>query len=70
MYLLASDFLLRQGLEDNDMDPQERRRIAFHLRQFVDAMSPSLLLLSIRWHCAGRWRRAAPARRRCAQPAA
>ncbi|WP_211103981.1 PHA/PHB synthase family protein [Skermanella pratensis] len=46
MYLLASDFLLRQGLEDNDMDPQERERIAFHLRQFVDAMSPSLLLLS------------------------
>ncbi|EWY36664.1 hydroxyalkanoic acid synthase [Skermanella stibiiresistens SB22] len=46
MYLLASDFLLRQGLEDDDMDPKERERIAFHLRQFVDAMSPSLLLLS------------------------
>jgi len=46
MYLLASDFLLRQGLEDEDMDPQERERITFHLRQFVDAMSPSLLLMS------------------------
>ncbi|GEO35898.1 class I poly(R)-hydroxyalkanoic acid synthase [Skermanella aerolata] len=46
MYLLASDFLLRQGMEDEDMDPQERERITFHLRQFVDAMSPSLLLMS------------------------
>jgi len=46
MYTLASDFLLRQGLEDDDMDPRERERIAFHLRQFVDAMSPSLLLFS------------------------
>ena len=28
------------------MDPQERERLTFHLRQFVDAMSPSLLLMS------------------------
>ena len=28
------------------MDEAERRRITFHLRQFVDAMSPTLILLS------------------------
>jgi polyhydroxyalkanoate synthase len=28
------------------MDEAERQRLSFHLRQFVDAMSPSLLLLS------------------------
>ena len=28
------------------MDEAERQRINFHLRQFVDAMSPTLLLLS------------------------
>lgn len=44
-YLLASDWLLRQG-DSDDMDEAERRRIAFHLRQFVDAMSPTLLLMS------------------------
>ncbi len=45
MYLLASDWLLRQG-EATDLDETERQRLNFHLRQFVDAMSPSLLLLS------------------------
>ena len=45
MYLLASDWLLRQSDQD-DMDPAERQRLNFHLRQFVDAMSPSLMLLS------------------------
>ena len=45
IYLLASDWLLRQG-EAQDMDDAERQRLSFHLRQFVDAMSPSLLLLS------------------------
>ncbi|MXP65040.1 class I poly(R)-hydroxyalkanoic acid synthase [Roseomonas sp. M0104] len=44
-YLLASDWLLRQG-EAEDMEPAERQRIGFHLRQFVDATSPSLLLIS------------------------
>jgi len=44
-YLLASDWLLQQG-EATDLEPAEQRRIAFHLRQFVDAMSPSLLLIS------------------------
>ena len=29
-----------------DIDEAEKQRINFHLRQFVDAMSPSLLLLS------------------------
>jgi polyhydroxyalkanoate synthase subunit PhaC len=45
VYTIASDWLLRQG-EADDMDEAERRRITFHLRQFVDAMSPALLLMS------------------------
>jgi polyhydroxyalkanoate synthase subunit PhaC len=45
VYLLASDWLLEQGDAD-DMDAAERRRINFHLRQFVDAMSPTLMLMS------------------------
>lgn len=45
IYLLASDWLLQQGDVD-DMDEAEQRRITFHLRQFVDAMSPTLMLLS------------------------
>src|SRR3954467_2936548 len=45
IYLLASDWLLEQGDAD-DMDEAERQRINFHLRQFVDAMSPSLMLMS------------------------
>jgi polyhydroxyalkanoate synthase len=44
-YLLASDWLLQQGKAD-DMDEAERQRLTFHLQQFVDAMSPSLLLFS------------------------
>jgi polyhydroxyalkanoate synthase len=44
-YLLASDWLMAQsrGAVMQDMDPKERQRIDFHLRQFVDAMSPTLL---------------------------
>ena len=45
MYLLASDFLLKQG-EAEDLDPAERERLNFHLQQFVNATSPTLLLLS------------------------
>ena len=45
LYLLASDWLLKQG-EIEGMDEAERQRLNFHLRQFVDAMSPSLLLVS------------------------
>ena len=46
-YLLASDWLLRQSAAQADgMDEAERRRLDFHLRQFVDAMSPTLLLAS------------------------
>jgi polyhydroxyalkanoate synthase len=45
LYLLASDWLLEQG-EIEGMDEAERLRLNFHLRQFVDAMSPSLLLVS------------------------
>lgn len=45
LYLLASDWLLEQG-DTADMEEAERQRINFHLRQFVDAMSPSLMLMS------------------------
>jgi polyhydroxyalkanoate synthase subunit PhaC len=45
VYLLASDWLLEQSQADG-MDEAERRRITFHLRQFVDAMSPTLILIS------------------------
>ena len=45
MYLLASDWLLKQG-EAADLDEKERLRLKFHLHQFVDAMSPTLLLAS------------------------
>jgi polyhydroxyalkanoate synthase subunit PhaC len=45
IYLLSSDWLLKQG-EADDIDEAERRRVTFHLRQFVDAMSPALLLMS------------------------
>ncbi|WP_203330349.1 PHA/PHB synthase family protein [Rhodovastum atsumiense] len=44
-YLLASDWLLKQG-EANDLDEAERRRLTFHLRQFIDAASPTLMLFS------------------------
>jgi polyhydroxyalkanoate synthase len=44
-YLLASDWLMREG-EADDLDPKERQRLRFHLQQFVNAMSPTLLLLS------------------------
>lgn len=45
VYLLASRWLLEQGAIV-DMDEAERQRINFHLRQFVDAMSPTLMLMS------------------------
>ncbi|MFH5923022.1 PHA/PHB synthase family protein [Roseomonas xinghualingensis] len=44
-YLLASDWLLQQSKAD-DLDEAEQQWLTFHLRQFVDAMSPSLLLFS------------------------
>ena len=47
VYLLASDWLMKQAdAVDDDLDEAERQRINFHLRQFVDAMSPTLMLMS------------------------
>jgi polyhydroxyalkanoate synthase subunit PhaC len=46
VYLLASDWLLKQSDADEGMDDTELQRINFHLRQFVDAMSPTLMLMS------------------------
>jgi polyhydroxyalkanoate synthase len=45
VYLLASDWLLKHD-ELANMGDAERLRLDFHLRQFVDAMSPALLLAS------------------------
>lgn len=45
LYLLAADFLLRES-EAEDLDPAERQRLRFHLEQFVNATSPTLLLFS------------------------
>ena len=45
LYLLASDHLLEEAREQGG-EPSERQRINFHLRQFVDATSPSLMLFS------------------------
>ena len=45
VYLLASDWLLKHG-EVADMGEAERLRLDFHLRQFVNAMSPALCLAS------------------------
>ncbi len=42
-YLLASEWLLEQPA-DAEMPAAERARLSFHLRQFVDAMSPALVL--------------------------
>jgi polyhydroxyalkanoate synthase len=44
-YLLASDWLTKQA-EGEEMDPRQRQRLVFHLRQFTDAMSPALLFAS------------------------
>ena len=45
LYLLASNFLLEES-QAEDLDPAERERLRFHLEQFVNATSPTLLLLA------------------------
>jgi polyhydroxyalkanoate synthase len=45
-YLLASDWLVNQAEAEDDLDPKQRRRLLFHLRQFVDATSPALMFAS------------------------
>ncbi len=44
LYLLASDWLLRQAGGADGLSAAERQHLNFHLRQFVDAMSPTLQL--------------------------
>jgi polyhydroxyalkanoate synthase subunit PhaC len=41
-YLLTSEYLLEEAEETDDgqEDPEEQRRLKFHLKQFVDAMAP------------------------------
>ena len=69
LYFLASEWLLHQPADRADLNAAERQRLDFHLRQFVDAMSPTLMLaVQPGGAAAERWRPAAPASRRCAQP--
>jgi polyhydroxyalkanoate synthase len=42
-YLTIADWLLREA-EAGDLRPADRQRLAFHLRQLVDATSPTLFL--------------------------
>src|SRR4051794_7956941 len=46
LYLLASEALLQGAAVTKGENDVEEQRINFHLRQFVDAMSPSLMLFS------------------------
>jgi polyhydroxyalkanoate synthase len=41
-YLLTGEWLVAQGEARGDLAPAERQRLVFHLRQFVDATSPTL----------------------------
>jgi polyhydroxyalkanoate synthase len=45
-YLLASEYLLAEADETDGHDPEEQRRLRFHLKQFVDAMAPVNFLIS------------------------
>ena len=46
MYLLASEYLLREAEETNGHDSEEEQKLKFHLKQFVDAMAPVNFLIS------------------------
>jgi polyhydroxyalkanoate synthase subunit PhaC len=46
LYLLASEWLLGLAAEAEPMTPAERHWLTFHLRQFVDAVSPTHSLAS------------------------
>src|SRR5215211_6358289 len=46
MYLLASDYLLKEAEATTDQNTVEGRRLKFHLKQFVDAMAPVNFLLT------------------------
>ena len=46
MYLLASDYLLREAEHTDGHDTEEEQKLKFHLKQFVDAMAPVNFLLS------------------------
>lgn len=45
-YLIASDWLMHRPDAFDDLTPTERRNLDFHLRQFVNATSPTLMFLS------------------------
>lgn len=41
VYLLTSNYLLQQATAAQDLDSDERQRLAFHLGQLIDALSPT-----------------------------
>ena len=45
-YLLASNFLLEEAEDTDGEDTPEKRKMKFHLQQFVDAMAPVNYLLT------------------------
>ncbi len=45
-YLLASNFLLEEAEDTDGEDTPEKRKMEFHLKQFVDAMAPVNYLLT------------------------
>jgi polyhydroxyalkanoate synthase len=46
MYLLASEYLLREAERTDGQDTEEDQKLKFHLKQFVDAMAPVNFLLT------------------------
>ncbi len=46
MYLLASEYLLKEAEKTNGHDSEEEQKLKFHLKQFVDVMAPVNFLLS------------------------
>ncbi|CAN5587755.1 class I poly(R)-hydroxyalkanoic acid synthase [soil metagenome] len=46
MYLLASEYLLREAERTDGHDSEEEEKLKFHLKQFVDAMAPVNFLMS------------------------
>ncbi|MGB3680867.1 MAG: class I poly(R)-hydroxyalkanoic acid synthase [Rubrobacteraceae bacterium] len=46
MYLLASEYLVREAERTDGHDTEEEQKLKFHLKQFVDAMAPVNFLFS------------------------
>ncbi len=46
MYLLASEYLLREAEATDGHESEEEQKLKFHIKQFVDAMAPVNFLIS------------------------